>query len=103
MLVVRPWGWFQALCCGDLGGENPDEAGSFHNLWAALAAKAANRQPKEGNGMDRRRAPNATHTVVWRTCAPKAMQSITYFEHSEKARKLVTKKGAKYIAHNHIP
>ena len=48
VLVVRSCGWFKALC-GDLGGENPDEAGSFQNCWAALAAKVANMQPKERN------------------------------------------------------
>ena len=62
VLVVR----FEALC-GDFGGENLDEAGSFQNCWAALAAKVANMQPKERNGTDRRRAPNVTYTAVWRT------------------------------------
>ena len=81
VLVVMSRGWFKAFC-DDLGGENPDEAGSFHNLWATLAAKAATRQPKERHGMDRRRAPNAMQTVVWRTCAPKMMEHIQYFEHS---------------------
>ena len=52
---------------------------------------------KRRGGTERRRAPNITHIVVWRTGAPKAMENVTYFEHSDAAPKMVPKQGAPYV------
>lgn len=93
--------WFGALC-GDLGGMNPDGAGSFWNSWPALAAQVAKAPPKRRDGTGRRRAADATHSAFWRTCAPKVMKNTTYFEHSSKAQTFVPKEGAKYVPHSGV-
>ena len=58
--------------------------------------------PKRRAGAARRRAPNATHTVVWRTGAPKVMENVTYFEHPEMGRKIGSREGAPNATHSSI-
>ena len=82
---------------GDLGDVIPDGAGALRNSWPALAAQVARLVSKRRGGTERRRAPNATHTVVWRTGAPKVLENVAYFEHSDKAPKMVPAQGAQNI------
>ena len=69
-------------------------AGVSPKSWPALAAQVARLVSKRRGGTERRRAPNLTRTVVWRTGAPKVMENITYFEHSDAAPKMVPTQGA---------
>ena len=65
---------------GDLGDVIGDGAGALRNSLPALAAQVARLVSKRRGGTERRRAPHVTHTVVWRTGAPKVMENITYFD-----------------------
>ena len=58
--------------------------------------------PKRLGGTARRRAPNVTQTVFWRTGAPKVMENVTCFEHPEKLSKIVRSEYAKYITRSDI-
>ena len=49
---------------------------------------------KTRSGTEQRRAPNVTHTVVWRTGAQKVLKNIIYFEHSDAAPKMLSTQGA---------
>ena len=66
---------------GDLGGVKPEDAKPSRNAWPPWAAPAATGPPKRRDEAERRRAPNVTHTVLWRTRAPKVMENVTDFEH----------------------
>ena len=68
---TKPWAcrsnvWKALL--GDVGGLNGPQVDRFRSLWAALVAWAANRRSKRPSGIERRRAPNVTPSMVWRTC-----------------------------------
>ena len=66
---------------GGLGGSNSDRSGSWQHSGRDLAAEAATGSPKTREGTERRRAREATHTMVPRTRAQKMLENITYFEH----------------------
>ena len=59
----------------------------FGVSWAFLAAGAATRRPKCSQGTQQRRAPNTTHSVLWRTRVSETIQITIYFEHSIMKRK----------------
>ena len=57
-------------------------------------------RPKRFHRTRRRRAPNVTHNVVWRTCVPESIGFAVYFEHRVKERKLVPNRCAPDVTHN---
>ena len=59
----------------------------FGVSWAFLAVGAATRRPKCSQGTERGRAPNVTHSAVWRTRFSETSQITIYFEHSIMERK----------------
>ena len=59
----------------------------FGVSWAFLAAGAATRRPKCPQGTEQRRAPNVTHSVLWRTHVSETIQITIYFEHCIMKRK----------------
>ena len=65
---------------GGLGGSNPGRSGSCRISGRDLAAEAARVSPKTPEGTERQLARGATHSVVWRTGAPKVAEHITYVE-----------------------
>ena len=56
--------------------------------------------PKRRDGTERRRAREATHTVVWRTWAQIIRENVTYFEHRQKERISVWNQGAPNVTHS---
>jgi len=93
--------WFGALS-GDVVGVNPEGAAKYRISWPALVAQQARAAPKNWDGTGRRRAPNVTHSVFWRTGVPKVMENITYFEHRNEAPKSVPKRDAPEATHTDI-
>ena len=87
---------------GDLGDVIPDGAGALRNSWPALAAQVARLVSKRRGGTERRRAPNATHTVVWRTGAAKVMENTRYFKHADTAPKMVPTQGAQNVTSTNV-
>ena len=85
---------------GDLGSLNGHQPEPVRISWAALAAQMAKGQPKRLNGIQRRRAPNVTHSVVWETRVRKTIQIIVYFAHRGKTQKSVPKRSAPNVTHN---
>ena len=85
---------------GDLGSLNGHQPEPVRISSAALAAQMAKGQPKRLNGIQRRRAPNVTHSAVWETRVRKTIQIIEYFAHRVGTRKLVTKRGAPNATHS---
>ena len=73
--------------CGDIGGMNPDGAGTPRMSGPAVAAEVTNMQSKKRTGPERRHAGNATQTVFWRTYAQKVLENVIYFQHPEKVPK----------------
>ena len=80
-----PGNWVARALAGRLG--------RLHHL-------VARAPPKRRAGAARRRAPNATQTVVWRTSAPKVMENVTYFNHPEIRPKIEPREGAKNVTHS---
>ena len=58
---------------GDLGGPKVPPADPFRSPWASLGSKWPRGRSKRPNRIERRRAPNVTHSVVWRTCVPRSI------------------------------
>ena len=85
---------------GDFGGPSRPHLDPFRNAWVALAVRAPKRRSKRCGGTERRRAPNVTHSVVWRTCVPESIGITVYFEHRIKERKLVPNRCAPDVTHN---
>ena len=101
MLVVGSCGLLGALR-GDLGDVIPGGAVASRRSRPDLPAEGARGPPKRLHTKERRRAKNITQTVVWRACAPKVMENVTYFGHPEKGRNIVPREGANYITHSDI-
>ena len=63
---------------GDVGGPNGLLMDPFRNPWAALGSKWPRGRSKRPNGIERRRAPNVTPSVVWGTCVSKNIRFTIY-------------------------
>ena len=73
---------------GGLGGLNSDKSGAWRNSERDLAAQAARVSPKTREGMERRCARGATHTMVWRTMVQIIAENVIYFEHLQNESRI---------------
>ena len=72
----------------------------FPSAWAILAVHVAKLLPKKRAGIERRHAPNVTHTVVRRTNVPKVVWIIADLEHRVYTRQCVPKRSPPYVTHS---
>ena len=72
----------------------------FPSAWATLAVQVAKLQPKKRTGIERRHAPNVTHTVGRRARVPKLVRITSYLEHRVYTRKCVPKRSPPYVTHS---
>ena len=84
---------------GDVGGPNGLQMDLFR---ATLGSKWPRGGSKRPSGIERRRAPNVTHSVVWRTCVSKSIRITVYFEHNVTKRKWDRNWGAPNVTHSVI-
>ena len=101
MLVVGSCGLLGALR-GDLGDVFLGGAVASRRSRPDLPAEGARGPPKMLHTKEWRRAKNISKIVVWRACAPKVMENVTYFGHPEKRRNSVPRERANYITHSDI-
>ena len=94
--------WVAWSASGDLGDVIPGGAVASRRSRPDLPAEGARGPPKRLHTKERRRAKNITQSVVWRTCAPKVIENMTYFEHPAKGREIVLREGTNYITHSDI-
>ena len=77
-------------------------AGAGQEVLVGFACPDAKRPRKRLHGAQRRRAPNATHSVVWGTSVRQTIQIIAYFSHRSNMRKLVPRRSAPNVTHTDI-